>query len=241
MAGWETTEIKDKTVLEIGPGELLGVILLFALYGARRAVVIDKYEEYRDDDRARSILKELKNRIPDDAKRSWAQYVDDDWRIRIGGGALEYAHGVEFENVSSDVLAPPFDLICSNAVLEHVADMEGCFRRHADLLRSRGLAIHQVDLRSHDAAESHPLEFLEYPDWLWKAMNGRMGGPNRIQAPEYRALAADHGFEMLQLIPTSELSGEEVQRHRASLARRFRDMAPEELRARSILFSMRKP
>lgn len=240
MAGWETNDIRDKAVLEIGPGELLGVILLFALCGARRAVVVDKYEEYRDSDRSRTILRELKKIVSENVKRSWANYVDNDSRIRIGAGALEYAHGAEFENISSDILAPPFDLICSNAVLEHVADMDGCFRRHTDLLRSHGLAVHQVDLRSHDASESHPLEFLEYPDWLWKALSNKMGGPNRIRTLEYRSLAKSHGFEMVQLIATSELPVEEVERRHANLARRFRDMTHDELRARSILFSMRK-
>ena len=47
-AGIEKEDIRGKTILEIGPGDNLGVAIMFLLYGAKKVVCIDKFHPIRN-------------------------------------------------------------------------------------------------------------------------------------------------------------------------------------------------
>jgi hypothetical protein len=68
-----------------------------------------------------------------------------------------------------------FDLIVSNAVLEHVFDFASACRMLAMLTRIGGVNSHQIDFRDHLNFE-RPLEFLLRSDTRFFA---RKGAPPR--------------------------------------------------------------
>ena len=103
------------------------------------------------------------------------------------------------------------------------------------------VAFSEVDLRSHDEkSEAHPLEFLEYPDWLWKLMTKNIGGPNRLRLSDYQDIAAETGFEIKRMKVTLEIDPETVQRNREKLCARFQGKSDKDLAAASILFAVEK-
>ena len=88
------------------------------------------------------------------------------------------------------------DLIVSNAVLEHVNNLEQTFRNLYSLLSPFVIMIHKVDLRAHNRfLKGGPLWFLKYSNFLWKMMGNNIGAPNRMRFPDYKYILKKYGFE----------------------------------------------
>src|SRR4029077_4841255 len=85
------------------------------------------------------------------------------------------------------------DLVISRAVLEHVDDLAATFADMASALRPGGIAVHQVDLKSHGLHQRNPLDFLSWPPALWRLMYSHKGVPNRWRVTHYRELLRKTG------------------------------------------------
>jgi len=94
------------------------------------------------------------------------------------------------------------DLLYSQAVLEHVEDLEGTHRTLARFMRAGGVAIHAIDFRSHRITpgwDGH----LQYSPTLWRLVKGRRPYLLNRKAPgEHLAALASAGFEVLAQIRT---------------------------------------
>jgi len=110
---------------------------------------------------------------------------------------------------------PGVDLVMSQAVLEHVEDIEGVHRSLAAGLKIGGAASHVIDFRCHKMAgtwDGH----LQYGDRLWKIVKGRRPYLlNRRSPSEHLRAMESAGFEILRAarveaaptIPRSSLAG----------------------------------
>jgi hypothetical protein len=96
-------------------------------------------------------------------------------------------------------------LVYSQTVLEHIAPpiLESILRDGRDYLRRSGLSIHFIDNSDHyqHRDESLPrLNYLRYPDWVWRMSqwNGQ-GYQNRLRQSDYARLFQAAGYEVLQV------------------------------------------
>jgi hypothetical protein len=64
------------------------------------------------------------------------------------------------------------DMICSQAVLEHVENLSGTYQAMYQWLRPDGFMSHQIDFKSHGITTEWNGHWA-YPDWLWKWIKGR--------------------------------------------------------------------
>lgn len=64
------------------------------------------------------------------------------------------------------------DLVLSQAVMEHVGDVEATYDAIAAWLAPGGVTSHTIDFRSHGLYEPWN-GHLAVPDWRWRAMWGR--------------------------------------------------------------------
>jgi hypothetical protein len=89
----------------------------------------------------------------------------------------------------------PFDLIVSNAALEHFDDVPGTFRRLRMLAASDCMMVHHVDAKTHMRwlKEIDPLNILRYGDTVYRFISFS-GAPNRLRASDYAAAAEAAGF-----------------------------------------------
>ena len=88
------------------------------------------------------------------------------------------------------------DLIVSNAVLEHLSDLEQAIKTFHLLLSPNGVMIHKIDFRAHNRfLKRGPLYFLAYSDTLWKMMGNNIGAPNRMRLPDYKNMLESSGFD----------------------------------------------
>ena len=117
------------------------------------------------------------------------------------------------------------DMIFSQAVLEHVDELQETYTAMAHWLRPGGLMSHQIDFRCHGTADEWNGHW-RYPDWLWWLIRGRRHHLiNRKPISAHKALLESTGFQLLYQKKVNSASKYSV----AQLARRFRDMTPEDL------------
>jgi hypothetical protein len=78
----------------------------------------------------------------------------------------------------------PVDIVLSNAVFEHLGDVEGVARAIAALTAPDGVHLHFVDLSDHFRA--HPFEMLCYSEATWRRWLNPGSNLNRCRVGDYR-------------------------------------------------------
>lgn len=192
-----------RVVAELGPGDSLGLGIAAMLTGVERYVGLDlvPFATSRANvDVFDGILELVTERAPipwrsypevlpglssfdfpadvlDEAHLSRALDRDRVERIRDAVAHPDRSGLIEYHAPWTDpgvVQRASVDLVLSQAVLEHVADVNGTHRAIADWLRPGGFASHQIDFRSHSLSarwDGH-LEASE-PMWRFVSMHRR--------------------------------------------------------------------
>jgi len=150
--------LQHRSVLEVGPGLNFGVALLLKCAGARRVAVTDRFlARYQSSYHGRlyRAIREMAaaqlpalDLAPFDAFIAGASHAS---------GAVECIE-MPLERVAEQH-AQSFDVVLSNAVLEHVYDPGAAAKSLYAVLAPGGKGYHQVDFRDHHDF-SHPLEYL---------------------------------------------------------------------------------
>jgi hypothetical protein len=223
-------------VLELGPGVNFAPQLVMASLGVRVAVA-DRFVVPWDDNYHpafyRVFSERWHDRLPavDRILRDGAHSSDV---IAIFANPAEHLDSIPPES---------FDLVISNAVLEHVYSMPAVCREMARVTVMGGLNMHQIDFRDHRDF-TRPLEFLTLRDDKFEIeferRNGEMG--NRLRPSESRSMFERTGFELVSLEVNSRSDPNYVKeflpRLRAAASSRYRDWPESELQilgARLIL------
>lgn len=220
-AGLNLSDLKGKTILEIGPGDSVATALVAYGYGAS-AILIDTGHWARDDikpyqDLAK-IMAEKGLRAP--AIHN-ARSIDD--LLRACNGRYITSGLAGWKNIASDSI----DLIFSQAVLEHVrkhelqAVLQECWR----VMKYNSVATHVIDLRDHLGGA---LNNLRFDDRIWESDFLARSGfyTNRIQMSAMVDLfrAANFHVEILHVNRWDSLP---TPKHKMSL--QFAKISDEEL------------
>ena len=225
----QTYSFKDKTIIEYGPGDFLGVALLFLCKGAKQVYCIDRFPLIND-----KIYLDLYNKIIDThsnnddlAGLKWDEIIN---RKIIYISAKDGIYPLQGKA----------DLIVSTAALEHCNNLERTFFSMHRNLRPNGLMTHKVDLTSHGMHLKTPLDFLFYPKFIWSMMTCYKGYPNRWRRNTYRELLQQFNFEELHDESLYEYTAEELNTTRNTFSRNFRNLPDEELLCSDFFFVAKK-
>jgi hypothetical protein len=251
-------------VLEIGPGNNLGVALMFASAGARHVTTVDRFVPLQTSEFHRRLYSTLRTELSPDAQLRFDEAIDVSAGIRLNAARMTYLNrGIE----ETDRLLPPasMDLIVSNAVLQEVFDTERMFAAIDALLAPGGVQIHKIDLTDYGMFSKHgyhPLEFLTIPDSVYRYMVESTGQSNRRLIDYYRDKMRQLGYDARmyatwllgatdELIPPVELGGqdgvawhhaiEQVRAIKPRLLDRYRRLSDEDLAVQGIVLVARKP
>jgi SAM-dependent methyltransferase len=227
-----------RRVLEIGPGDSLATGLHCLAAGAASYGAVDRFAVGFDPDLERAVFDRIAAGLAPEKRLRCADVLA---AAGPAGDAFRYWNDLPVERAPAVLGEGAWDVVFSNAVLEHVADVPGTLAACRRLLAPGGLMLHEVDLRSHQTYQAHPLQFLEYPDWSWRLQSSRSGEPNRVRLPEYRRLLADAGFLDVTVTVTEAFPRELLARVRPRLAPRFRGMADEDLEPAVVVLTGRAP
>jgi SAM-dependent methyltransferase len=117
------------------------------------------------------------------------------------------------------------DFIFSQAVLEHVDDLDGVYAAMHRWLAPAGLMSHQIDFQCHRKADTWNGHWT-YSDLAWKVVVGRRAFLlNRAPHSRHLAILKKSGFDIVMDQPVRSASILE----RRQLAARFRDLSADDL------------
>ena len=256
------SDLAGRAILELGPGDNLGVALCFLAAGAGDVVSTDRFVPFRDPERELQVLRALV------AARSQEQAA----RVTsvVAGAAVDFSAlpfkflpETPIEDAVAALGAGRFDHIVSRAVLEHVHDLEAAFAAMDALLAPGGTMIHEVDLDDHGlftGGGQNPLTFMTVGDRAYRWMGEESAGlPNRRRIDWYQERMRRLGFEATfrvthtvgggELIPHPLLADWEpsagdltaVAAARERLLPRFRALSDRDLAIAGFMLVARKP
>jgi SAM-dependent methyltransferase len=248
------------TVAELGPGASLGVGIAALLTGAKRYVALDVVhhagaagnlnvfdelvellanrapipgaEEFPEVRPALDSL-EFPDDILTDARLSRCLALDRLSLLRetVRLDRLEYV--VPWDDAA--VLEPAtIDLVFSQAVMEHVADLQRTYGAVFQWLKPGGLMSHQIDFRSHGTSPDWNGHWA-YPRWLWHAAQG--SPINRQPLSRHLEAIERAGFSIVAVQAEHDLEGLE----RRALAADWRWLSDSDMRSRSAFIQAVRP
>jgi len=162
-------DLKNKTILEIGPGRsLTSCYYLSQISQCKKVYAHDAYGQvWQDIDR---IIVE--------------RYFQN----------VSNVHYLVGKNALSEI-TDKVDYIVSNAVLEHIWNLDELIEQLSEVSHKNTIMFHIIDFRNHNKFSKYgDLYFLKYSDTLWKWMASNVGHPNRLRMNNYENIFIKHGF-----------------------------------------------
>jgi SAM-dependent methyltransferase len=196
-AGGDAERLIDKDVLEIGPGDNLGVALLLLAKGARTVTCIDGFAHNFNAHHNSQVYKAIYSSLGTDERERVRDVltIQADGSAAVGGERLLCRYGVPIDAEMTPLRAHSYDIVISRAVLEHLGDLEIGWRNMVQCLRKDGEMWHKVDFRCHDFfGQIHPLYFLTVSDTIWNFISRPDPTMNRLRHPTYRELASRYFY-----------------------------------------------
>ena len=129
------------------------------------------------------------------------------------------------------------DMVVSQAVMEHVDDLEKAYHALHCWLKVGGIVSQEIDFTSHDLAKKWNGHWT-YSDLTWKLMRGRMPYLiNREPSSTHINYLERYGFEIAcELRETDEIGS--IQR--TELSKRYKHMSEQDLKTKSIFIQATK-
>lgn len=220
----EDNLFKDKVILEYGPGDFLGVALLLVSKGAKKIYCVDRFPLAEKNAYTRLYEGMIEKLFSHDKDRKG-------WNSFLGSKIIYIAS----KNGLYD-LPEKADIILSRAVLEHCNDLDKTFDNMKRNLSSDGVIIHKVDLTSHGTHYKEKLDFLCYPEFLWKIMTCYKGYPNRKRRSFYLELLEKFGFRILYNESRYEFLKNDLNSLRDSLNKKFKYLSEDDLLCSDYFF-----
>lgn len=255
-------------VVELGPGDSLGIGLMALLTGSERYIAIDAVRHASLSANLQifdELVTLLRNRTPiphggeyaeiypqldqydfphDVLGESWLEKsLAPDRVTKIRNLLLTKSPGAAIQYLApfgemDSIPTGSVDWIFSQAVMEHVDDPGKTYRECFRCLKPGGFMTHQIDFRCHETA----LEWnghWKYPPWLWTLMRGRRPWfVNRLPFSAHQLLQQEAGLKVLADAQQTKEQG--ITRHQ--LARDFQLLSDKDLSTAGALFvSMQAP
>lgn len=257
----EIADCRLGTVVELGPGDSLGTGLAALLCGADRYIAVDAVE-HSNPERNLRIFEDLIELfrvgapIPDSFELPEVKPLLDDYAFPgyiprnmgperhnaiVAGlrGHLDKESPVTYlepNEARRAISAESVHLIFSQAVLEHVDDLESIYRNCFAWLRPGGVMSHQIDFKSHGMSHVWNGHWA-YPDPVWKLIRGhRLYLINRQPCGTHLEALKKAGF----VICSEERVRLPSRLKREQLAKSFRDMPENDMTTAGVYIVARK-
>lgn len=193
--------LENKNILEIGAGNSIGLGYFFLGEGCKSYVGGDKHRSANMSKRSTNIEKELGELI----KKKYPT-LNLDELIKISTSEIIFkTMKFRFEklDITQDktVFHNKFDLIISNAVLEHLDknNISKAFKNMNLFLKQDGVMVHNIDLRDHFNM-NFPTNFYKYSDYEWtKLVYNTYFYTNRLRFSDYLGELKINNFEIISI------------------------------------------
>ncbi|MDD4736008.1 MAG: methyltransferase domain-containing protein [Kiritimatiellae bacterium] len=189
--------LRDATIVELGPGPFKAVALILIGKGAKKVIGFDKYGFAVDSVYERQLYQAVVDLVPPEEKINIRKVLDDNGGFKKRWEQfIDFRYGARLGEVLVDCRGE-VDWILSRSVLEYMDDLPGVMRSCAEMLKPDGRMIHKVDLRDDgmfSEAGLHPLTFLTIPGNIYRMMISHTYRPRRWRVEDYMKAFEMSGF-----------------------------------------------
>lgn len=199
----DSQAIQGASLLEIGPGDSLGVGLRFLAKGAARYSTLDKFFSQRDISNERRIYERLRQDLPMDEQKRFDEAVTLDAVPRFHPDKVHTVYGRGAQHADQVFAPASFDGIVSRAVLHEIYEARAALEALDRVLKPGGWMLHKIDLRDDGLFSGrgfHPLEFLTISDPIYWLMAYDTDKTCRRPLPFYRDILRRLGYEARFLV-----------------------------------------
>ena len=257
-AGLRESDLLNKNILELGPGDNLGVALRFVAAGANCVVCLDRFYSKREPQHEKQIYAALRDSLTEQQRQGFDSALSLGEDADFHSSRVKSIYGQTLEEFANSAGDTKFDLIISCAVLEEIYDPHSTFSTMDILLKPGGLLIHKIDLSDYGMFRNqgmHPLTFLTIPERIYRRMASDSGLPNRKRLSYYRTKMDELGYDAKYFITSTLTNGrvepavekpqlkdlrEILDSVRNKLDSEFRNLAEEDLLIDGLLLVARK-
>jgi Fe-coproporphyrin III synthase len=232
-----------KDCLEIGPGSDFGTGLVAMSKGARSYTGVDRFNllnfngdfydalykslSYSEQERVMNLIPTIKKLI----------FANNKGELDIPN--FRYINSA-FEDIGERI-DMKYDVIFSQAVLEHTYNSNKVFGEMFDSLKEEGVMIHEIDFATHTSflRDWDPLNILRFSEPVYNGLKFQ-GSPNRLRMSDYKKFAHNAGFKDIKIYPINELSRNSAEKFRESLKNKYKDYKISDLKMLSAVLIARK-
>lgn len=209
--------IKDKTVLELGPGSDLGIGLYLLSKGCRQYHACDVNDLVKTSpvefyDTMLAQIGGSDRSVDIDALREQL--------LRARRGEPSLLNYVVAAQIDLPLMfeAESIDIVFSQAALEHFDDIDRTIEQLSKVCKPGATVIVRVDLKTHSRwiREVDPNNIYRYPDFIYNLFWFR-GIPNRVRPYRYVAAFERNGWKNVSVTPV----GRVLNAPRLSYAKQF--------------------
>ncbi len=214
-------EINGKNILELGPGQDLGIGLILLAKGARKYNAIDAHDllaqssekfyealfrRLETDDLDKAVVDELRREL-ERTKSGQNDRLNYLWREDFDLSVLD-GEGVDF--------------VLSQAAFEHFDDVARTIKQLNQVIRPGAVFLAVIDLQTHTRwlRDLDPLNIYRYSDFYYRLCR-YVSQPNRIRPVEYSEILADNGWENIKVQPLAVLDSDYLRKVQSYLNGRF--------------------
>ena len=186
-------KIKNKNILELGPGGSIGFGLLALQNGASEYFALENGQHAFIGKKQLEFYKQLLGNNDDFEKF----FILKNKRYIYNSELIKF---IEIDQESKYDLPPNcIDFIYSCAVLEHVHNLDLCFSEMARVLKNGGIMNHEVDFRDHIFSQKS-IYFLKISDSFFNTLFRNTGEyVNRKRFSYYKKLIRESRMEIIEV------------------------------------------
>jgi SAM-dependent methyltransferase len=215
-------EIDGKNILELGPGQDLGIGLILLARGARKYNAVDAHDLLSQS--SEKFYKALFDRLESDGldESSLADLRGQLGRIYSDrADRLNYLWREDFDLSVLD--GEGVDFVFSQAAFEHFDDAARTVGQLSSVVNPGAVFLAVIDLQTHTRRlrDLDPLNIYRYSDFYYRLCR-YVSQPNRLRPAEYREILADNGWGNIQIKPLSVLDSDYLRKVQPYLNERFR-------------------
>ena len=186
----ETISLKNKVILELGPGDSLATGLIASSYDASSILINPSNFESFSMKKYSPLLEFLGKEVKNIKDHTNCDSINDFCHIN---NITYLTDGTKsLETIKSNSV----DIIFTNAVLEHVyySDFENVIKQFQRVLKKDGYMSHQIDLKDHLGGSLNNLRFSKK---IWETDLFKTSGfyTNRIRYKKMNKIFNKYGFK----------------------------------------------
>lgn len=187
----------ELSMLELGPGGFLWVPLFLKSKWLQSYYTIDEINHFEYlDGKAISLY----NKVDDTfLKNNW---IDQN-----------YVHVLSYSALDIQQLESSIDFVFSNAVYEHIHDVEESIKQMSMVTKSWWYWLHTIDFRDH-IFDKKSLFFLTIPQWLFKFLFGKCWAyVNRLRYSQIKDLFEKYWFKIMDNLQLELFDDKQIKKY----------------------------